>query len=738
MLFETDVLCIFVGLFLFNYYYMRKLLTTFSLLAVTAVAFAVPAKRGVWKTVRLADGTEVKVELRGDEFGHFWQSQDGVKYIEDKTSGRYKVADMQLIAEKASARRRTAAKARSVSRMRKSKAASKAPLYTGSKKGLLILVQFSDKKFKASNNLELYRQVVSGTNYSNAALGFKGSVRDYFRDQSDGQFDFDIDVVGPVTMPHNYAYYGANDSDGNDVRAEEMIVEACKMVDNEVDFTQYDWDGDGEMEQVFVLYAGHGEASYNDDDTIWPHAWYLKDGAGITLRLDGILVNSYACGSELGSGEKIDGIGTICHEFSHCFGLPDMYDTEYSGNYGMCSWSLMDGGSYNADGFIPACYTSYEKMAVGWKQPVELTEDMEVKNLKPYSEGGDAYILYNEGNRNEYFLLENRQLTGWDEGLEDKGLIAIHVDYDANVWDWNEVNTTTNAYSGNNHQRCTIIPADGVYNYQSYMGNKYFYAYHDAFPYGSATSITNSTRHAALYNANTDGTKRMNKSVTGITQNADGTVSFNIANDDTGGNGGGGGDVNPSEYLFYESFDGCSGSGGNDGLWSGNVANAKFNSDNGGWTSSYKYGADRCAKFGNSSKPGVVTTPPFTVNGEATFTFLAAPWDKDSELLDLSVSGNATISPSELVMQAHTWTPFTVTIKGQGSVTVTFTPGKRMFLDEVKAFVPSTTAVKGITSDTTAKPVDKRIYSLDGRYIGTDMHALPRGIYIIGGKKIVK
>lgn len=707
---------------------MRKLLTTFSLLAMTAVVLAAPAKRGVWKTVRLADGTEVRVELKGDEFGHFWQSADGVKYIEDNARGVYKVADMKTVSEKASARRRSVSKARSAARLRR----PKAPLYTGSKKGLLILVQFTDKKFKASNNLALYRQVVSGTNYSNASLGFKGSVRDYFRDQSDGQFDFDIDVVGPVTLSHNYAYYGANGSDGNDVRAEEMIVEACQQVDNEVDFTQYDWDGDGEMEQVFVLYAGRGEASGGAADTVWPHAWYLRDGAQITLRLDGVLINSYACGCELRTDTKIDGIGTICHEFSHCFGLPDMYDTCESGeNYGMMSWSLMDYGSYNDNGYTPAGYTSYEKMAVGWKQPIELTGDMEVKNLKPYSEGGDAYILYNEGNRNEYFLLENRQLTGWDAGLWGSGLLAIHVDYDANVWDWNEVNCTDGT-SGNNHQRCTVIPADGNYTMNvTAVGN-------DAFPYLSATDIDNSTRNTTLYNRNTDGTYKMNKSVTGITQNADGTVSFNVKKDDTGGNTGGGDDVDPSEYLFYESFDGCSGSGGNDGQWSGSIASAKFNADNSGWTASYKYGADKCAKFGNSKNAGTVTTPPFTVNGETTFTFLAAPWDTDSELLDLSVSGNATISPSELTMQAHAWMPFTVTIKGQGSVLVTFKPAKRMFLDEVKAFVPTTTAVKGITADTAVKPADNRIYSLDGRYVGTDKNALPHGIYIIGGRKIVR
>lgn len=254
-----------------------------------------------------------------------------------------------------------------------------------------------------------------------------------------------------------------------------MVAEACKLADATVNFKDYDWDGDGEVDQIFVLYAGHGEASWDDEDTIWPHAWTLEDAADITLTLDGVRINSYACSCELGSDGKIDGIGTICHEFSHCFGLMDMYDTSYSGNFGMCSWSLMDSGGYNSNGFVPAGYTSFEKMSVGWKQPIEMTGDMEVQNLKPYSDGGEAYILYNEANRNEFFLLENRQNVGWDEGLEDNGLLAIHVDYDAGVWAYNEVNTTVDTYSANNHQRCTVIPADGVYDSEWVDEIEYFY-----------------------------------------------------------------------------------------------------------------------------------------------------------------------------------------------------------------------------------------------------------------------
>lgn len=718
---------------------MKKLSITLLLFAMSAMTFAVPARRGLSKTVTLADGTKVKVELRGDEHGHYWQSADGVRYVASETKGIYKVADMEAIRRNASARRKTmsAVRVKKMAKAAKTSGAAKAsPAYTGTKKGLLILAQFPDKKFESSHDLALYKQIVNGQNYSDASLGFRGSVRDYFRDQSDGQFDFDIDVVGPVTVSQNYAYYGGNNLAGNDNHPEEMVAEACKLADAAVNFKDYDWDGDGEVDQIFVVYAGHGEASWDDEDTIWPHAWSLKDAAGITLTLDGVRVNSYACSCELGTDDGIDGIGAICHEFSHCFGLMDMYDTSYSGNFGMCSWSLMADGSYNSGGFIPAEYTSFEKMSVGWKQPIEMTGDMEVRNLKPYSDGGDAYILYNEANRNEFFLLENRQYVGWDAGLEDYGLLAIHVDYDAGVWAYNEVNTTVDTYSGNNHQRCTVIPADGVYDSEWYEGIEYFYGSGDPFKQATATSLTNSTKYASLYNANTDGTKRMNKSVTDITLNSDRTMSFNLKFDDTGGNGGD--NPSPGEALFYESFNDCDGTGGNDGLWSGNIAQGTFSPDNGGWSSSSSFGADRCAKFGSNSNQGKVTTPSFTVNGTATFTFRAAPWAKDGTLLTLSASNGATISPSSFTMKSNQWTDFTATITGTGNVKVTFTPTKRFFLDEVKASAPSQTGIKGITTNPSDKRADNKIYTLDGRFIGTDASVLPRGVYVIGGKKIVK
>ena len=708
---------------------MKKILFTCMMLAASATAMAVPAKRGIVRTICLADGTEIKVELRGDEYGHFWQAEDGTRYVEDTADNIYKAANMQELKQLTSAKRSKASGIRNRRLRKLSQNATKAPIYTGTKKGLLILAQFSDKIFKSSNNLALYKQIVNGENYSDASLGFRGSVRDYFRDQSEGLFDFDIDVVGPVTLANSYSYYGANNYWGDDMRPEEMIKEACELADKnfDIDFTRYDWDGDGEVDQVFVVYAGHGEASYNDKNTVWPHAWYLKDGAGIDVFIDGVRINSYACGSELGSDESLDGIGTICHEFSHCFGLPDLYDTCESGtNYGMMSWSLMDYGSYNDDGFTPPSYTSYEKMAVGWKQPLELTEDTEVTKLKPYSEGGDAYVLYNNGNRNEYILLENRQLTGWDSGLYGNGLLAIHVDYDSSIWEWNEVNCT-NGSTGNTHQRCTVIPADGNYT------TGYYNIANDAFPYSTATSITSSTKYATLYNQNTDGSYSIGMDVTDITQNTDGTISFNVSKNDNGGNE----NVNPSEYIFYESFDKCNGTGGNDDRWSGSIASSNFKPDNTDWTSSKSYGANKCAKFGNSNTMGITTTPSFTINGETKFTFMAAPWDKDNTGLELSVSGNATISPSTFTMTAHKWTTFTATINGQGNIKVKFTPYGRIFLDEVKAYSP-TTSITDIEHNISEKNADRRIYSIDGRYAGNDINSLANGVYIINGKKFVK
>ena len=697
---------------------MKKLLTFITLLFAVLQLNAVPAKKGQWKKVKLSDGTEVRVQLKGDENAHWWETEKGETYVLETGKKYYKKVEKDSLLKCAAVRRKQADKRR-IDR-RKTLAPGGIAHYTGTKKGLVILVEFKNKSFAEGNNLELYKKILNKEGFNEG--NFKGSVKDYFKSQSQNTFELDFDVAGPVILKNDYSYYGGNDSSGDDKHPGAMVAEACKGVDSTIDFSQYDWDGDGEVEQVYVVYAGQGEANGGSEDTVWPHEWGLAyNDYGSVLTLDGVTINTYACGAELGGEEEIDGIGTFCHEFSHCLGFPDMYDTRSNGdNFGMGTWDLMDYGSYNDDGFVPSEYTSYEKWAAGWLEPIVLAdEEMEVTNMKALSEGGEAYVIYNKAISDEFYLLENRQLTGWDAAQYGNGLLVLHVDYDANVWANNKVNTVAT------RQRCTIFHADNSDAFTvSGLRN-------DPYPSGANDSLTNKSVPAAtLYNANDNGKKYMNVSITSIKRNGDGTMSFNYK------------PITPSQgnYLFRETFDDCNGTGGNDGSWSGSVASSTFNPDNDGWTAlnSKYYGGKQCAKFGTGSVKGTATTPEFTVNGTATFTFKAAPFGSDGTTLTLSTNNsNVTISPTTFTMKSNQWTDFTATLTGTGNVKVTFTPAKRLFLDEILAEDPATTAIKELPME--RKLIDDgRIYTIDGRFVGTDFSILKKGIYIINGKKIIK
>lgn len=502
-----------------------KIIPTLFFAIFATLAFAVPAKRGIWRTVSLSDGTKIKVELCGDESCRYWQASDGTKFIKDSTTGTYKQIDIATFTARSERKRQ------STRRLRANMSSTRALLgdirqpYTGKKKGLIILVEFADKTFWEEHTPELYSRIANEEGFSE--MGFYGSVKDYFKAQSYGQFELEFDIAGPVKMPKGYAYYGGptkGESDNYSAIAQ-MVIDACMAVDNDINFSEYDWDGDGEVDQVYILYAGHGEASWDDENTIWPHEWDLKSALypqQSTLTLDGVIINTYACSCELGSvqegnklTETIDGIGTICHEFSHCLGLPDMYDTSYNGYYGMSVWDIMDYGSYNGNGFLPANYTSYERMYAGWIKPIELDENCTINAMTPMADTGEAYIIYNDNNKDEYYLLENRQISGWDAALPNSGMLIIHVDYDTYTWANNMVNSTS-------RQRCTIFIADNKPNINS-AG--------DIYPYESNNCLTNTSIPAAtLNNRNTDGSKYMNKAVTNITRKDDGTMSFSFEN----------------------------------------------------------------------------------------------------------------------------------------------------------------------------------------------------------------
>ena len=680
---------------------MKRTLLLWTLLMAVLLVMAVPAKRGVWKTLTLQDGTEVRATLVGDEHGHFWRSENGQAYTQQ--GDVYVAVDAQQVIQKAKVRR-AKVNAKRIQR----RIFGHPTTILGKKKAIMILVNFSDKAFQTGHDNALFNRIANEEGFSEG--NFKGSMADYFKAQSRGKFELDFDVVGPLTVSKNASYYGKNDDSGNDMYAGQMVCEAVELAKQMVtDWTPYDWDSDGYVDQVYVVYAGKGEADGGASTTIWPHAYsldeakYYGDGSGsveVGTSEKSLKVDSYACGAELeGYNGDINGIGTMCHEYSHCLGYPDFYDIDYSGGQGMGSYDLMDSGSYNGDTYQPAGYTSYERWFAGWEEPIELNaEDVAVTNMKSLQDGGEFYIIYNDMNPDEYYLLENRQKEGWDASLPGAGLLILHCDYDASVWEANGPNDDPN------HQRFTVVPADGKYSYTMYEGVKY---YDNAvlFPNGSISAFnknfktkdTQAKNAAQFFTKTSNGTYWMNGSVENITQNSDNTISFDYVATFVGGN-----PIQPTDdYLFYESFDQCDGTGGNDDLWSGGIANGEFQPDNEGWEAEKSYGANQCAKFGTSKIAGSATTPAFVVNGAATLTFKAGAWNAsaDGTTLNLSVS-NGTISPATVTIEKGAFTDCAATITATSDVTVTFAAENgRFFLDEVLV-VADTTGIIVEPSDT--------------------------------------
>ena len=498
---------------------MRRLVTIGMMWMVAVALMAIPAKPGQTRQMTLPDGTSCLLTLTGDETLHYWASSDGRAFVETH-EGSLREIVLEEAVERARLRQQRSAVRRQQRLHRAWKRQESAfGDYIGEKKGIIILAAFADQAFQSDHDNELFSRIVNEQGFTHAD-GHRGSVHDYFYDQSEGQFNLTFDVVGPVTLENEEAYYGANDASGDDVRMGTFAADVIMAVADQVDFSQYDWDGDGTVEQVYIIFAGRGEANGGAKNTIWPHEWELSDSEyGESISLNGVTIDTYACGPELQpmSGDHtksiLDGIGTMCHEFSHCLGFPDMYDAEYNGGYGMASWDLLASGSYNGKGFVPAGYTSYERLMAGWKAPIELRNDTVVTSMAALADGGDAYVIYNDAHPTEYYLLENRQKVGWDSSLSGAGLLVIHVDYNEQAWLENTVNTNPL------HQRMSPICADNRRTGANVGG--------DVYPYDGNNALTDvSTPAATLFNRNIDGNKVMGKPVTDITQNADGTIAF--------------------------------------------------------------------------------------------------------------------------------------------------------------------------------------------------------------------
>lgn len=524
-----------------------KRIFIFAMLAATSIAMlAVPAKRSK-RTLTLSDGTKIEAMLIGDEHGHWFIDNNGKALQVKNGIARYlSVFELDNLrasqnerAQKSNARRIARMEShRTLARPGMRKVFGEPTTIKGQKKGLVILVNFSDVKFNASHTQAVFNDRFNKVGYNET--GCVGSVHDYFYDQSYGQFDLTFDVVGPVTLSKQHSYYGSNDSSGNDEHPGEMVIEAVNLADSYVNFADYDWDDDGEVDQVFCIYAGQGEATSDDDNVIWPHEYdltscaYYGDGSG-PQTLDGVKIDTYAVSCELADASTIDGIGTACHEFSHCLGYADLYDTDYSGGQGMMYWDLMDGGSYNGpndQGEVPAPYTSFERWWAGWMELTELASPCKISGMKPLTSEPEAYVIYNQNHRNEYYLLENHQAEKWDSYTGGHGMMILHVDYDKSVWQKNAPNDVPS------RQRMTFIPADNSYGTKRSWssGGTTMYQWSATFeqiagdPWpgtSNKTSFTDTTTPAAtLYNANTDGRKFMGKPIENIAEGSDGLISF--------------------------------------------------------------------------------------------------------------------------------------------------------------------------------------------------------------------
>lgn len=543
---------------------MKRIISLIIGLFLVTSMLAVPALRQ-WRTMTQPDGTRLDLMLVGDENLHYYitrdnvpvVTEDGVRYCYARLQGA-NLSSSGVLAHEAI--KRTASEVahasdaslmrhirspRSTRPLTHKKVGKAASNFTGSRRAIVILAGFSNKMFVGGEEagLEFYNQMLNQHGFN--VDGAMGSVNEYFGAMSRGLFDLQFDVFGPVRVSNNDTYYGGpSPLFGGFDYAGDFITEAIEKADTEfdIDWTTYDWDNDGEVEQVFVLYAGYGQATGGMVGTIWPHAWTLDEaytggaGGGGGITKDGVYINQYACGNELysSSGSIRMGMGVFCHEFSHCMGLPDMYDTKYGGNYGMDNWDLLDHGSYNGPngiGECPAAWTSYERNYAGWLEYTELQPGDSISGMKALTDNeGEAYVLYNDAHPDEYYLLENRRQHSWDKYVPEEGLLIIHVDYDPVLWENNVVNTEgefrmSDGYTANftnDHPRMTPF-----HKLRSLSEGTYY----DTYPIVSSKlhidSLTDNSKPAAtLYNPNTDGSLLMHKPITHITKAANGDISF--------------------------------------------------------------------------------------------------------------------------------------------------------------------------------------------------------------------
>lgn len=480
---------------------LRVFTLILSLIFISNEVKAVPAKPGLI-SVRQADGTELQVCIVGDERHHYYLTEDGYLLVNDNDTYYYSDVDdkgqllrSQFVARPAAQRQpqekawlATIDKSQLAEKLsaRAKSSQNRAPRRNvglfetgfpskGKQKGIVILVEYQDTKFSLDDPYDYFNRMLNEKGFND--YGGTGCATEYFETSSNGQFQPEFDLFGPITLSKNMKYYGGNDMYGNDSNPEQMVIEACQQLDDIVDFSEYDRDNDGFIDNVFVFYAGRGEASGGMSSTVWPHSWNITEATSTTYNFDGVQLDRYACSNEW-EGSRPDGVGTFIHEFSHVLGLPDLYATSYTWAFTPGTWSVLDYGPYNNDGCTPPLYSIYERYSLGWIEPTVLDGPADI-TLDEISKNAGCIIKTEK--ENEFFLFENRQQKGWDQYIPGHGMLVWHVDYNQFVWEQNTVNNSAS------HQYVDLEEADGTQNESTRSA--------DAFPgTKNITSFTDDTK----------------------------------------------------------------------------------------------------------------------------------------------------------------------------------------------------------------------------------------------------
>lgn len=436
-------------------FFLSSLLFICSVLSAAAVtAWPEPI------TLQQPDGTSITLRLYGDEAHHGFLSLDGHPMVRDAATGVWRMATAEERLTLTNAHQASRLK---VQRLQQKWTQHRAMPVTGSPRSLVVLVEYADVHFTIPSPQLTFQRMLTEEGFSD--YGLQGSARDYFRDASNGHFTPQFEVLGPVQLAHDMAYYGGHDAQNvNDGHAWEMAYEACRLLDDEVDFNNYDTDGDGRIDNVFVIFAGRGEASGGGENSVWPHSFDLSVTTQPTYLFDGVRLDHYACTNEL-LGADIAGIGTFCHEFCHVLGLPDLYSTDYNTAFSPGPWSILDSGSYNDRGKCPPTFSAYERYALGWVEPRTFDGPANIV-ISPLLNSGDVYLVPT-AKETEYFLLENRQQHSWDTFLPHHGMLVWHIDYDEAAWTQNTVNNLPT------HQRVDIVEADNLRTTTSLEGDPF-------------------------------------------------------------------------------------------------------------------------------------------------------------------------------------------------------------------------------------------------------------------------